>query len=149
MRFIISALIVMIVFSCTDHPRIQEQGKIIEYYPKANIYYDVDRQTYIQFSIQKGEWEKVKTLPDDVIATLGKKITLPDLAVPVYKNNAQHRLVYSVSLYNTPQDYRQKFIEDSVALAPKKSVFVKPIEDSPVEIKKRKRGLRKLFDKIF
>lgn len=155
MRFTLSLLLILSLLSCTsDHPKIQQQpqqrqGKTIEYYPKTNIYYDVDRQSYIKFSNEKGEWENLKTLPTDIASTLGKKITLPNPSVPVYKDNAEHRMVYSVSLYNTPDSFRKKFIEDSIAQLPKK--IGEPIQkvDSSGDKKRKKRGLRRLLDRIF
>ena len=151
MRFTLSLLITICLFSCTDQPKIQEQpqGKTIEYYPKANIYYDIDRASYIKFSNEKGVWENLKTLPSDIAATLGKKITLQNPSIPVYKDNAQHRLIYSVSLYNTPDNYRQKFIEDSITLVPKKVGQPIQVHDTSDDKKKKKRGLRKLLDRIF
>ena len=74
-----------------------------------------------------------------MMLNLGKKITLPNPSVPVSKDNAEHRMIYSVSLYNSNDGMRKKFIEDSIALLPPKSGIIKQTEpiDTPIEKKKK------------
>jgi hypothetical protein len=108
------------------------------YYPKANFYYDSTDSQYILWDSTKAGWTETNELPlqeDD----LGKKVRLGHAAEPVWKENQQHRLIYSVSLYSDPEDFK----------TPKKVEAEKPnVAGEPEEVQK-KTGLKKFIERIF
>lgn len=127
---------------------------VVYYYPKTNIYYDVARSQYIYFdSIQKS-WKQSKKFSEEQKLSLGEKAVISNPSSPIWKNNAQDRLVYSVNLYSSSNDLKQKYYVDSVNSLPK------PVVDTPKRVvqqepasqekkEKPKSGIRKFFDKIF
>jgi len=58
---------------------------------------------------------------------------------PVWKDNANHKLIYSAVLYASPNDTVQKKEPKPV---------VKPV-DSSAKKEEHKSGIRRFFDKIF
>ena len=58
---------------------------------------------------------------------------------PVWKDNGNHKLLYSALLYATPNDTMQK-------KEPKPEVRK---QANPDTVKKERKGLRKFFDKLF
>ena len=128
---------------------------VVYYYPKANVYYDVTRSQYIYFdSIQKN-WKQSKNFSEEQKLSLGEKAVISNPSSPIWKNNVQDRLVYSVNLYSSGSDLKQKYYVDSVNSLPKSVVDTeKPVEQQrepkPEEKKEKpKSGIRKFFDKIF
>jgi hypothetical protein len=64
---------------------------------------------------------------------------------PLWKNNEQDRLLYSVALHTSPQEYQNKFYLDSINSLPKKEVTK---EESDIE-EKEKTGFGKFLQKVF
>ncbi|MEI6949251.1 hypothetical protein V9K67_18850 [Paraflavisolibacter sp. H34] len=78
------------------------------YYPKANIYYHIPKQEFIYFDSNEHHWRTSRQLPDSLQQGLDKNVMLNDPPLPVWKENEQHRLVYSVSFYASPEDFKEK-----------------------------------------
>jgi len=137
----------------TSNPKKETQGNVIYYYPKANVYLDEENQTYLL--LVNGKWERSKTLTEEQISFLGKQVAIEKPSVPVWRDNEHHRLIYGTALYNSPEEYKRKYYEDSINSLPKK-VTVAPAPKDSVQIaeqqqeEERKRsGVQKFFDKLF
>jgi hypothetical protein len=110
------------------------------YYPKANFYYDSTDGKYICWDSSGSAWKKSNELPlqqDD----LGKRVRIGQVSEPVWQENEHHRLIYSVSLYSGPKDFK---IEKKTAVKSAKS-------DDTVndEQGQKKSGVKKFLERIF
>lgn len=132
--------------SCGSAPP-PAQGSTFYYYPKPNVYYDIEQKEYYAFDSAKKGWKRGAKLTAAEAAGFGKKVVIDTPAVPVYKDNAHHRLVYSAALYTSPQAMREKYIEDSIrSLPPKRLAKDTAAIETP---KKHKTKIGKWLDKIF
>ena len=129
--------------------REEVQGTSIQFYPKANIYYDVDNEVY--YLLSNDNWERVKKLTEEQTAFLGPHVVIEQPASPVWLQNEHHKLVYATELYTSAADYRRKYIEDSLSSLPKKPAEIVVSKDSAsMEQEERKRsGVRSFFDRLF
>lgn len=112
------------------------------YYPMANFYYDSTAGNYICWDSSAVEWKTTDKLPVQQ-EDLGKRVRIGNFPAPVWKENQNHRLIYSVSLYSDPKDFKNK--EKPVAKDSAKS-------DSSIiseEEEEKKNGVKKFFDRIF
>lgn len=125
-----------------------QQGSTFYFYPKPNVYYDVERKTYYLFEPSKGAWERRETLDAASLAALGKKVVIDTPGVPVYKDNEQHRLIYSATLYASQEEMRRKFEEDSINSLPKQNPTTDTLPTTPQE-EKHKTKVGKFLDKLF
>ena len=151
MKAVIAVLIVIIAtaavfFAFKPTEEGEKQGTLFHYYPKANIYYDVDNEQYFVLS-DKG-WESSENIPEEQKSVLGEKVILDRPALPVYSSNAHHRIVYAATLYTSQADLQNKFYEDSVSSLPKKEVDVIK-EDSTVARNRRRRKIKNRYWTFF
>lgn len=111
------------------------------YYPKANFYYDSTAGNYICWDSSATEWKNTDQLPVQQL-DLGKRVRIGESLNPVWKDNQQHRLIYSVSLYSEPEDFKKKKVP--VSNSDKKT-------DSALSEEKdeKKSGVKKFFERIF
>ena len=125
------------------------QGTSIQFYPKANIYYDVDNEVY--YLLANDAWERVEKLTEEQSAFLGPHVMIEQPSTPVWLQNEHHKLVYATELYTSASDYRKKYIEDSLSSLPKKPPVIVVTKDSAsVEQEERKKsGVRSFFDRLF
>ncbi len=155
MKAFFAVVIVLIIaavafFAFTPAKKAEKAGTVFHYYPKANIYYDVDNNKYLLLT-DKG-WQQSDNLPDEQKTILGEKVILDHPGQPVYADNAHHRMVYAATLYTSSQELKQKFYEDSVSSLPKPVVVVKkeePMNMDTVQQQKSKKGLGRFFGKLF
>lgn len=138
-------------FSCNE---VQEsrQGNTIFYYPRSNVYYDVEEKQYFFYSDDNNEWRAEKNMEAFHKDSLGKNVVVDKPSQPVWRDNEHHRLVYSAALYTSAIDLQRKYYEDSVNSLPKSApVIIK--KDSALnkeqEEEKEKKGLKKFLDKVF
>lgn len=122
------------------------QGSTFYYYPKPNIYYDIEQKQYYLLSPNQIEWQKRTDLLPEQLATLGKKVIIDTPGIPVYKNNAHHRLVYGAALYTSQAEMQRKFIEDSLSSLPKRDTLKR---DEVVKEEKRRSKVGRFFDNLF
>jgi hypothetical protein len=108
------------------------------YFPKANVYFDSANKEYVFLGNNGTSWETQKQIPAAMQSMMDKSVFIDSPQTPVWKDNENHKLLYSALLYASPNDT----VEDK----PRPAVQ-KPPTDSVV--KKEKKGLRKFFDKIF
>jgi hypothetical protein len=142
---IIAALLLVThfsIYSCQDE---NVQGTKFEFYPKSNIYYDVEKERY--YLIVNDEWQRKKNITKEQQSRLGKHVRIDKPGVPVWKDNEQHRLIYGTALYTSSADYRRKFYEDSIKSLPKKPVV--PMSDSVRNEENKRSGVRKFLDRLF
>src|SRR5215204_4839265 len=113
------------------------------YYPKANFYYDSTGGNYICWDSAATEWKTTDKLPVQEV-DLGKRVRIGESAKPIWQENQDHRLIYSVSLYSEPKDFKKKK-EKPVVTTPKQQ------QDTMSELEKseRKSGVKKFFERIF
>lgn len=132
-------------------PKRPAQSATYYYYPKVNMYYDVANSMYI-YRDNAGKWQSTKQISDKVTTGMGKKAILINPALPVWKSNDYHRMVYSTALYANAHDFRKQ-------APPKEPVVVnniiKPEEEKktgetvqPKEEKKES-GIQRFFRRLF
>ncbi len=135
------------------------QGSTYDYYPRANIYYDIEQKHYLVFDSAQNKWQQKTNLSTEENALLSKKVVITNPSLPVYQANDYHRLVYGTALYSSSEEIRKKFNEDSLKIvyAKKRRLAADSLKMSNVKKdttlaengKKRKNGLKNFFDKIF
>lgn len=147
MRYLIYFL-AFLVISCAG--KSKKQGSTFFFYPVANVYYDIEQKDYYVFDSSAHNWKIQEESPTNA-DSLGRKVLIEHAAVPVYKDNEQHRLIYGTALYTSASEVRRKYIEDSLASLPPPVVTAKHTDnDSEDTSKQKKKGfLKRLWDKIF
>ena len=111
------------------------------YYPKANVYFDTVNKDYVFLGSDGVTWTSGKEIPAAMQSMMDKNIFLDSFSQPVWKDNQNHRLIYSAVLYRSPNDTVEKKPEPAVQ---------KPVANTDTTTqKKEKKGLRKFLDKIF
>ncbi len=123
------------------------QGIRFQYYPKANVYYDLDNKEY--HLLQNEKWQRSKNITEEQQSFLGKGVVINKPAIPVWKDNEQHRLIYGTALYTSTADVKQKYYEDSIRSLPKKIIVPKADSVAVEEEEKKRSGVRNFFDRIF
>ena len=111
------------------------------YYPKANFYYDSTEGNYICQDTSSSTWKITNHLPVQEV-DLGKRVRIGESQDPVWKENEHHRLIYSVSLYSEPNDFKKK---EKPALPPKPKSDTVNAENETV----KKSGVKKFLERIF
>ena len=147
---VILLLIIVGIVSLSPLGKDKGDGTTFHYYPKTNVYFDVERTRYIYLNSQKGEWEKAKELPGGKQDKLGKYVVINNPAQPVWSENSQHRLLYGVSLYASGDEVRRKFVEDSLRSIVRKTT-PPPKKKTPAEIEEEeeKGSIERFFDRLF
>ena len=145
MRSSILMIICFLSFACTDNKGKNTAAAppppIYYFYPKANVYYDTVNKDYVFLGGDGGNWTSGKQIPAAMQSMMDKSILLDTFSQPVWKDNQNHRLIYSAVLYASPNDTIEKKPEP---------IAEKPVTDpDTVEQKKEKKGLRKFLDKLF
>ena len=130
-----------------ENSRIQSDRPLVKlhtyyYYPKANFYYDSTAGRYICWDSAATEWKTTDKLPVQEV-DLGKRVRIGESLNPVWLENQDHRLIYSVSLYSEPKDFKKK--EKPIVTASK------PKQDTMSELEKaeKKSGVKKFIERIF
>jgi hypothetical protein len=147
-------LVIFTSFSACNEKEEFRQGDTIFYYPKPNVYYDVEEKQYFFLSDDNNEWQTNKNLEAFQKDSLGKNVVLNNPSLPVWKDNEHHRLVYGAALYTSAIDLQRKYYEDSINSLPKPPPVVKK-DNTPVkleeeeEVEKEKKGLKKFLDRVF
>lgn len=116
-----------------------------DYYPKANVYYDHGDNTY-SFMDKDGNWKTSRELPASQQVNLDKKITLNGTSKNIWKENEQHRLIYSIQLYSSPKDFKAD------PPPPPPQVTIKEEDPEKPGLQKtepKQKGLKKFFNKLF
>ena len=149
MRFFLFVSFGLLCFACNNNK--EERTSVSahaalpspQYYffPKANVYFDSANKDYLFLGSDGKTWITQKQIPAAMQTLMDKSVFIDSPAQPVWKDNANHRLVYSAALYLSPNDTVEKKI-------------VKPVErtvviDSSVKKEEHKSGIRRFFDKIF
>lgn len=112
------------------------------FFPRANVYFDSANKDYLFLANDGKTWQSAKQIPNIVQGLMDKSVLIVTPSNPVWKDNEQHRLLYSSLLYAMPSDTVAK------KLPPKPVVKVQDTIAVAKEKKERK-GLRKFVDKIF
>jgi hypothetical protein len=144
---LILVLVFIAAFSGCSQQEAHVQGNAFYFYPKPNIYYDIEKKEYYVFSSAGNKWEIKTALTENEKAMLGEKVVIDTPSVPVYANNADHRILYSASLYSDEREIREKYIEDSLKSVPKKPDTTAGKKKEVLDEKES--GIKKFFKKIF
>ena len=130
-------------FSCSNNKSetttIQTPPPQYYYYPKANVYFDSANKDYVFLGSDGKSWQTEKQIPAAMQGLMDKNSRIDSPSTPVWKDNENHKLVYSALLYASPNDTVEK---------KPKPVVQKPA-NTDSSVKKEKKGLRKLLDKLF
>ena len=107
------------------------------FYPKANVYFDSANKDYLFLGNDGKTWQTAKEIPAAMQGLMDKNVFVASPADPVWKDNQNHKLIYSALLYTAPADTQPDKI-------------VKPtIIETPKPVAKKRSGFRRFFDKIF
>ena len=143
MRSLVVLISLFFLFSCNDN-KAEETVEApppppkYYFYPKANVYFDTVNKDYVFLGSDGKTWTSEKEIPAAMQSMMDKSVLLDSFSQPVWKDNQNHRLIYSAALYAKPEDtIERKPDPPPVAKAPEK------------DEKKEKKGLRKFLDKIF
>jgi hypothetical protein len=138
-------LLLLVLFAACQPESHPVQGTAFYFYPKPNVYYDIEQKQYYSLSPTTQQWEQKASLNATESAGLGEKVLIDTPGIPVYKDNAHHRLVYSAALYASPEDLRRKYEQDSISSLPPEPT--KPEVERKEEKKRTKVG--KFLNRIF
>jgi len=115
------------------------------YYPKVNIYYDVNKETYIYLAEDGKTWQTAKQVSDKLTTGMGKKAVLNNPPLPVWKSNEYHRMVYSTSLYASAKDFRKDIPRPQPKVT--KPAVAKKVEEKKDD--KKDSGIERFFKRLF
>jgi hypothetical protein len=155
MRFLILkiAILALPLSYCSSKKKAEPpdtEPRKVYFYPKANVYFDTKEQEYLFFDSIGMSWQENKNLPDSIRGRLEKNVVLEKEVPPVWKNNEQHRLVYSATLYATKQDLEEKEPEPIASASsdsPKSGQQAGTAGADPEPQKES--GLKRFFKKLF
>lgn len=146
MRIYLALLASLSCFACNNGKSGQSTVPVHEalpppryyFYPKANVYFDSANKDYLFLGGNGTAWTTQKQIPAAIQSMMDKGVLIQQPAQPVWKDNANHKLIYSAALYATAADTVEK-------KAPPPPVKV----DTVVKKEERKSGLRGFFSRLF
>ena len=71
------------------------------FYPKANVYYDSVNRDYLFLTNDGRTWQTEKQIPAAMQVFMDKSVLIDSPSSPVWKDNGNHKLLYSALLYAT------------------------------------------------
>lgn len=129
-------------FACNDNKAektvVAAPAPKYYFFPKANVYFDSVNKDYLFLTNEGKTWSTAKQIPYVMQPMMDKSVLIDSPSTPVWKDNQNHKLVYSALLYASPNDTIQK-----------KDPPPPPKPATADTVKKEKKGLRKFLDKIF
>ena len=135
----------LILLACNNEKKEEKKPVTLPpqyyYYPRANVYFDSANKDYLFVTTDGKTWQTAKQIPNVVQGLMDKGIFIPNPSQPVWKDNEQHKLIYSSVLYAVPGD--------TVAKKEPPKPEIKAPDTLVVKEKKDRKGLRKFVDKIF
>ncbi len=146
-RITISIAFLTLQISCNSGKQKQEVK--FYYYPRTNVYFDVDKKNYI-YSLDGGRsWGIINNSIDKEPATLGKRVVIYSPTDSIWKENESHRRQYAGTLYNIVREANMASTAGVVTerKTASKSVRLKTIRrKAPAQKPEKKRNF---FEKIF
>jgi hypothetical protein len=136
----------LLLVGAIDPNKVKSSGKPVYYYPQSNVYFDTGNAIYTQFTEEDG-WMQSENITEDLKNNLGTKAIIHNPSNPVWANNAEDRMLYSIVLYAGDGNLLEKYRKDALASLPKKPV--EKIQEPKKEDEKQKGGIRRFFDKLF
>lgn len=138
-------MICLSVLSCSNNKAEQtapaSPSPIYYFYPKANVYFDTVNRDYVFLGSDGRTWTSEKEIPAAMQSMMDKSVLLDSFSSPVWKDNQNHRLIYSAVLYASP--------EDTIERKPEPPPVAQAPDNGDSGEKKEKKGLRKFLDKLF
>lgn len=145
-------IVILSVFSCNspskqtpakktpaDKQNATATSHVYYYFPKSNVYFDTTARIIYYFDSTKKGWQTAHS-PKGIQSDLGKGAVITNPSQPVWANNKEHRLEYSVELYADSADFKGP-------KPVKKTQVAKP--QPQVQQEKKKSSVKRFFDKIF
>ncbi|TCJ12649.1 hypothetical protein EPD60_15400 [Flaviaesturariibacter flavus] len=139
-RILAFVAVLITVFAASCSTPEYHQGNSILYYPQRDAYRDEENGVYLVFDSVEQQWTRRDTLE----GSPGPAVRIADPGVPVYRDNAQHRLIYGTARFADRDELARKRVEDSLAAVPKLAPPPPP-EEAP----KRKTRVGRWLEKIF
>lgn len=144
-RFGLFLLASIFCFACGDNdaktttpPAMKPNPTPVYYFfPKANVYFDSANKDYLFLGNDGTTWITQKQIPAAMQPVMDKSVLVEAPSQPVWKDNANHKLIYSAVLYASPADTVEE----------KAPPVIKP--DTVVKKEKKRSGIRRFFDKLF
>lgn len=130
-----------------DKTQLGQQSATYYYYPKVNMYYDVANSVYIYLSPDGKSWQSAKQITDKISTGMGKKAILINPALPVWKSNAHHKLVYSTALYASAQDFRKAPPKAPATVSKPSAPEKKDAAEEKTD--KKESGIERFFKRLF
>jgi hypothetical protein len=147
MRTVIAIATLLLFFACNDNKAektvVAPPPPKYYFYPKANVYFDTVNKDYVFLGNDGRTWTSQKQIPAAMQSLMDKSVFLDSFSQPVWKDNQNHKLIYSAVLYASPADTIEKEEPRVVMQKPAAKTGTDSVE------KKEKKGLRKFLDKLF
>lgn len=149
LALIIGLVIAFFAYSSISNNK-GKQHQTVHYYPAANVYLDRNSGEYYFYQQAQKAWIATEKLSKNQVSALGDPVELP-LQTPIWRHNADHRMVNSISLFAKPALVKSQYREDSLKMLPKKEpvTILEEEDEKEKEEEKPKKGLKKFFDKLF
>ncbi|RYY40466.1 MAG: hypothetical protein EOO08_04855 [Chitinophagaceae bacterium] len=143
---IVVLLLLSLAVACSGE-RSYEQGTHLRYFPESNVYFDEDNKVYLLFDTVAQQWEREAQLNENQLVRLGHSVAIAQPSTPVYRDNAQHRLMYGTARYTDPAVLARKRVEDSLASLPPRAALPPTSAEEPKKKTRVGRWLQKVFGK--
>ncbi len=149
LALIIGLVIAFFAYSSISNNK-GKQHQTVYYYPEANVYLNRNSGEYFFYQQAQKAWIATEKLSKNQVSALGEPVELP-LQTPIWRENAHHRMVNSISLYAKPALVKSHYREDSLKMLPATNTEKEKEKEKEKEEKeeKPKKGLKKFFDKLF
>src|SRR4051812_15905381 len=132
----------ILVLSAERKKNIKTTSHEYYYYPLANVYYDSAQKQFTFYDPRQNSWKSRSSLP--VTKELGQNVFIPDHGEAVWKNNAEHKMIYSVKIYSEPIDIKAEKAKASLKPVPEQKLPLVVMEE-----KKKKKGIRGFLRRIW
>ncbi len=147
----VSSFIVLIVsvglfmVSCNSNSKGSQTG--FYYYPRKNMYYDVEKNIFLYSLDSAKTWRSLANVTGKEPATLGEKVIIDKTPDEVFKNNEEHRKLYSGNLYNNINRDTTATLNPEVSERKELATRIAAARSNNSE--KPKKRIKKFFEKIF
>src|SRR5206468_1160702 len=95
------------LFACNHNKQVKKENTLppqYYFYPKANVYFDSANKDYIFLTTDGKTWQSAKQILAAMQVLMDKNAFIEKPSSPVWKDNEQHKLIYSALLYTSPND---------------------------------------------
>lgn len=147
-QMLVGFILTLVIFSYSCRNSNQESGQKFYYYPKRNVYLNVNQNSFL-YSVDGGKgWISFENDPVDGTKYLGDSVILFSETSDIHNENAAHRKLYGGKLFNFT-------IGDTFAVTSPEVAERKVLQKTQGSIAKAKnvdkpkKGIGGFFKKIF